>query len=212
MTEFDAAAQVDYQFTNDWFDATRPIWETLLAELKPSRILEVGSFEGRGACYFIGQAALNPQSEVHCVDTWGGGVEHGGEDMAAVEARFRHNTALALEATPKIVKFTVHKDTSDVALARLLASGKRNYFDLVYIDGSHQAPDVLADAVLGFRLLRVGGLLVFDDYLWQEKLPSGTDVLRCPRIAVDSFATIYARKVRQLGFPLLQAYFQKLAD
>lgn len=71
---------------------------------------------------------------------------------------------------------------------------------------------MIADAVLGFRLLRVGGLLVFDDYLWAEKLPGGPDVLRCPRIAVDSFATLYARKVRQLSMPLIQAYFQKLSD
>lgn len=210
MTESDAVQ--DYQFTNDWFDVTLPIWEALLTELRPSRILEVGSFEGRGSCYFIRQAAKNPQSEVHCVDTWGGGVEHGGEDMRAVEARFHRNTALALEATPKIVAFTAHKDASDVALARLLASGKRNYFDLVYIDGSHQAPDVIADAVLAFRLLRLGGLLVFDDYLWAEKLPGGTDVLRCPRIAVDAFASLYARKAKQLSLPLIQAYFQKIAD
>ena len=212
MTGIEPDADEDYRFSNDWFGVTAPIWETLMAELRPSRILEIGGFEGRGTCFFIAQAALNPQSEVHCVDTWDGGIEHDGENMGAVEARFRHNTALALEATPKIVKFVVHKGNSDTEMARLLAAGMRNHFDLVYVDGSHQAPDVICDAVLAFRLLRVGGILVFDDYLWAERLPGGVDLLRCPRIAIDSFASLYARKLVQLGFPLRQVYFQKLSD
>lgn len=37
-------------------------------------------------------------------------------------------------------------------------------FDLIYVDGGHSAADVLADAILSFSLLRVGGILVFDDY------------------------------------------------
>ena len=37
-------------------------------------------------------------------------------------------------------------------------------FDLVYIDASHEAADVLADAVLAWPLLKPGGFLGFDDY------------------------------------------------
>ena len=38
--------------------------------------------------------------------------------------------------------------------------------DFIYVDGSHQAHDVLCDAILSFKLLRVGGIVCFDDYLW----------------------------------------------
>lgn len=41
-----------------------------------------------------------------------------------------------------------------------------NAFDFYYVDGSHVAPDVMADAVLGWRLLKPGGIMVFDDYEW----------------------------------------------
>jgi hypothetical protein len=34
-------------------------------------------------------------------------------------------------------------------------------------DGSHRARDVLEDAVLSWPLLKVGGIMLFDDYLWQ---------------------------------------------
>lgn len=201
----------EYRFTNEWFEAARRAWDALMADWHPSRILEIGSYEGRSSCYFIDAVACNPRSEVHCVDTWEGGIEHGEIAMGDVEQRFHHNTRIALENTPKIVRLAVHKGPSDQVLARLLAEGYGGYFDVVYVDGSHQAPDVLCDAVLGFRLVRVGGLLAFDDYLWAEKLPGGRDPLRCPRTAIDAFHTMYCRKLRQLPLLPIQVYFEKTA-
>lgn len=201
----------DYRFTNEWFEAARRAWDAIVADWRPSRILEIGSYEGRGSCYFIDAVASNPQSEVHCVDTWEGGIEHGDIPMGDVEQRFHHNTRIALENTPKIVKLKVHKGQSDRVLARLLAEGYGEYFDVVYVDGSHQAPDVLCDAVLGFRLVRVGGLMAFDDYLWAEVLPGGRDPLRCPRPAIDAFYAMYFRKLRQLPLLPIQVYFEKTA-
>jgi len=58
-------------------------------------------------------------------------------------------------------------------------------FDLVYIDGSHEAADVLADAVLAWPLLKPGGLLGFDGYTWQT-LPESE---RRPVPAIDAFLT-----------------------
>ncbi|MCM8831198.1 MAG: class I SAM-dependent methyltransferase [Candidatus Omnitrophica bacterium] len=38
--------------------------------------------------------------------------------------------------------------------------------------GNHNAPSVLMDAVLCWPLLKNGGILIFDDYLWKiNKLP-----------------------------------------
>jgi len=37
-------------------------------------------------------------------------------------------------------------------------------YDIVYIDGSHVANDVLQDAVLVWQLVKVGGFMIFDDY------------------------------------------------
>ncbi len=33
---------------------------------------------------------------------------------------------------------------------------------VIYVDGSHKARDVIADAVLAWALLRPGGILIFD--------------------------------------------------
>ncbi len=203
----------DYTFTVNWFAyGARPIWDAMMPEIDPARVLEVGSFEGASACYLIETLGQRHPLEIHCVDSWAGGVEHDGLDMTAVEERFRGNLRIALRRAPQPVEVNVHKGPSDRELARLLAAGMANHFDFIYIDGSHQAPDVLADAVLGFRLLRVGGVMGFDDYIWQEALPYGKDPLRCPKPAIDAFANLYMRKLDIVPAPIGQFYIRKTAD
>jgi hypothetical protein len=63
---------------------------------------------------------------------------------------------------------------------------------------------------LGFKLLAVGGVMAFDDYLWSENPGSGVDPIRCPKIAVDAFTTIFCRKLRIIQAPIGQIYIQKL--
>ena len=206
----------DYEFTNAWFDGNKAIWAELLSHLSPGRILEVGSFEGNSTAYLIESLAKQTSVEIHCVDTWQGGVEHreGGSaqaDMEKVEARFYRNIRVAQSRVSHPVEMVIHKGESGVELSKLISQGMRGYFDFIYIDGSHQAPDVLLDAVLGFELLGVNGVIVFDDYLWQEPLPGGVDPIRCPKLAIDAFTTIYCRKIRVISAPLYQLYVQKVS-
>lgn len=203
-----------YQFTNIWFDGVKPVWEQIIPQIKPKTILEIGSYEGKSACYLIDKLAADSDIEIHCVDTWEGGVEHkaGEKDMNSVESRFKHNVSLAISKAKNKVDLVIHKKLSEDCLARLIADGKKNYFDFIYIDGSHQAPDVLSDAVLGFKLLKVGGFMAFDDYLWSETLPYGKDPLRCPKPAIDAFINLNIRKLNILSAPLFQLYIQKISD
>jgi len=205
-----------FEFTKNWFDGVRPIWDKIIPQIKPAKILEVGSFEGASTCYLIQKLAPAHPLEIHCIDTWKGGAliqnPPSPEEMAAAEARFHANTKLAVAAAPNRVDLFVHKGCSDAELAKLLSGGKPNFFDFVYIDGSHQAPDVLCDAVLAFRLLKVGGIMGFDDYAWSENLPYGKDPLRCPKMAVDAFTNVYFRKIEILPAPVSQFYIQKTSD
>ena len=208
----------EFQFTNTWFtDTAKNIWDILVPSANPSKILEIGSFEGASTCYLIEKLSAQPELEIHCIDTWEGGIEHQTDeefdcDMQTVEARFHANTRIAIARSPSRVKLEIHKGFSDVCLSRLLADGKGNYFDFVYVDGSHQAPDVICDAVLGFRLLKVGGTMVFDDYLWAEHNLALRDPIRCPKPAVDAFTNLYCRKIELLMAPLCQLYVRKMSD
>lgn len=176
--------------------------------------MEIGSYEGVSTCYLIEKLATDKNIEIHCIDTWDGGIEHkeNGIDMSAVELRFLRNTRTAQNKVNGNVQFNNLKGFSDIELTKLLASGKQGYFDFIYVDGSHQAPDVLCDAVLGFRLLKENGVIAFDDYLWQEPLFYGEDPIRCPKPAIDAFTNIYCRKIRVISAPLYQLYIQKISD
>ena len=198
-----------YRFTNDWFGVARPIWSNLIPQINPTKILEIGSYEGASTCFLIDTLGKTKPIELHCVDTWEGGVEHKGTDMESVEDRFKHNTNTAIESVAHKVELVIHKGFSDYELSKLIASDKSQYFDFIYVDGSHQAPDVMCDAILSFKLLRVGGVIAFDDYLWAENLPYGIDPVRCPKPAIDAFTNIFCRKIRIIQAPLYQLYIQK---
>lgn len=204
-----------FEFTNEWFGADRRReWKMLFSQIDATRLLEIGSYEGASACFLIEHLASRHPVELHCIDTWQGGIEHReiGTDMSGVEGRFDRNIALAQERAAHPVRFFKHKGASLPWLAKLIAAGLSNRFDFIYVDGSHQAPDVLADAVMGFELLRVGGVMVFDDYLWREMLPEGGDLLRCPKPAVDAFVNLNLRRCHVLQAPLYQLFIRKLAE
>tara|TARA_B100001250_G_C19680136_1_gene735461 strand:+ start:57 stop:680 length:624 start_codon:yes stop_codon:yes gene_type:complete len=207
---------MSYEFTNDWFTkVAEDNWKILIPQVNPKKVLEIGSYEGAATSFIINN--VNDCEEIFCVDTWEGGVEHEKMDaksisMKHVEKRFDKNIEIAIKEAKSNVNIKKIKARSDDALINLLSEGKKNYFDFIYVDGSHQAPDVLLDAILSFKLLRVGGVIAFDDYLWNEELESGRDPLRCPKPAIDAFTNLYVRKIDILSAPLYQMYVTKISD
>lgn len=204
-----APNQQGYTFTSDWFSANIPAWQKIIAQGRPQKILEIGCYEGRATTWLAEHAGA---SEIHCVDPWVPYADLPGKQMAEVEGRFDANIALASKNHPTS-KIHKHKKPSTDALAGFIAGGKRGYFDLVYIDGSHHAPDVLSDAVLAFPLLRTGGTLIFDDYLWHAESADGKNPLFLPKTGIDAFLNVFHGKVRIIGnLPLYQIYARKTAD
>jgi hypothetical protein len=101
-----------------------------------------------------------------------------------IEQRYRAN----LELSGFAHKATTIRGPSQVELKKLPPRS----FDLIYLDGSHKAADVMTDAVLSWQLLETGGLLIFDDYEWSGgHLPLE---LR-PTLAIDAFITAYRNEI-----------------
>lgn len=203
---------MSYEFTNGWFETTaKNFWTKLLPEEKPRRILEIGSFEGASTCFLI-ENASHDTLEIHCVDTWEGGIENDSTQMPEIERRFLQNTKVASDLSQAAVTLEIHKGMSNEVLPRLIANGKKGYFDLVYVDGSHQATDVLLDAVLAFQLVRVGGLIIFDDYLWKYFDNGNPNLVMSPKLAIDSFTNVYFAKVKLQPGPVSQIYARKISE
>jgi predicted O-methyltransferase YrrM len=185
----------DYTFTKDWFHWAPEVWEQLVPIMpERSSFLEIGSFEGRSAIW-IAEHMAGYGAEIVCVDTWEGGEEHkaSGEDMVSAETLFDTN----IRHCDAAVTFTKIKSRSYEALASL--TEKR--FDFVYIDGSHVGKDVLTDACMAWPLLKAGGIMVFDDYLWGPP----RDALHRPKLAIDAFINIFGEEIelRYSGYQLI---------
>lgn len=199
-----------YEFTNAWFEQHEQAWGDLLGSLKPRWVLEIGCYEGRASTFLIEN--MVDGGSLTCVDTWAGGADLPPHRLDGVEQRFDRNTALALGSRARPITFHKRNQSSFVALCDLAVTGKR--FDLIYIDASHTAPDVLTDAVLAFRLLTVGGVMIFDDYTWYMEPQGEQDPLNMPKPAVDAFVNLFIRKLAfsAFGAKNLQLAVQKKAD
>ena len=46
-------AEQTFEFTEDWFSNHIPAWSKIFKDLRPRRILEIGSYEGRATSYLI---------------------------------------------------------------------------------------------------------------------------------------------------------------
>jgi predicted O-methyltransferase YrrM len=200
-------------FTEDWFDWHAPQWERLFAGLGwdadlPHAAVEIGSFEGRSTLWILENLLRHPDSRLRCIDTFAGGAEHDEEQTDGLYERFRANLAGSAHGH----KAEILREPSFDGLSRLLARGDAAP-DLVYIDGSHEAPDVLADLVLAFRLAAPGCVLICDDYLWSRGPRREHDVLNSPKLAIDAFTTIHRRRIEPLGdLHGWQVAFRKAGD
>ena len=200
-----------YEFTSDWFSERLPVWEPLLAQVKPARIVEIGSYEGRSACCLIELCANQRPVSLWCIDVWVNWGEGAWTDVGLVEQRFDRNINLALSRAAHPVSVHKTKWRSTPALASLIAAEGENTMDFIYIDGSHSAPDTLSDAVMAFHLLKVGGVMVLDDYLWTNPDNARLDVLDTPKLAIDAFLSIFGRKMQIIrDLPLYQLYARKV--
>lgn len=162
-----------YEFTVDWVSNNVELWNRHLGEFRGKadvRALEIGSYEGRSALWFLEEILTHPTARITCIDLF---------EVHDIEARFDRN----LEASGLASKVEKIKGDSQSALRRLA----EHQFDFIYIDGSHDAKDVLLDTALSWGLLKDGGLLIFDDYrLRLEWHPA-----RRPKMAIDAFLEVF---------------------
>lgn len=196
-----------YEFSQNWFGPNIPIWEQYvgkLAQVPGLRALEVGSWEGRSTCWIIDHLLTDSSARITCIDSFQGSVEHtdlySPELIETVEERFDRN--IVRTGSPEKVRKLVGRSQ------HILRSLVPDSFHLVYIDGSHIASDVLEDAILAWRLVKIGGIIVFDDYGF--KFPSGiTDAP--PKVAIDALMQIFERKIKVIhqGY---QVFLEKCAE
>lgn len=162
-------------FTVSWFQNNVELWNEKVVPNLPEtpRILEIGVFEGMSTCWL---ASKYPNSILDVIDTFKGSMENGVVDNLL--DRFLTNI------TPFKNRINVHIGESYVHTRQF----KKDFFDMIYVDGSHQAKDVLIDAIQSFYSLKQGGVMVFDDYEWHAY----PDPNLCPQKGIDIFLDLFS--------------------
>lgn len=183
------AYKKQYDFGIDWFTPSIPVWEKALECYKGKaniHYLEVGVFEGRSLIWMLENILTDPTAKATAIDIF--------------HESFKDKYFANIDLSGFSNKVNTIINYSQLALRELPYES----FDIIYIDGSHTKHDVLEDAVLSWRLLKVGGLLIFDDYRWAKYYP-GEEGSDYPKFAIDLFAQCMEKRLEVIhnGFQLI---------
>lgn len=154
------------------WNGNKPIFRELIEKLKPSTIIEVGTWKGQSAIT-MGRAVkeFNLNTTIHCVDTWLGAIEFWTTGRNTGERSLR-----TVNGYPQVyyqfLSNVIHNNLQNVILPfpNTSENGYR-YFkhfnitaQMIYIDASHEEDDVYKDLNNYYELLENNGILFGDDY------------------------------------------------
>jgi predicted O-methyltransferase YrrM len=185
-------------FSTDWFSYAISNFQAIKTHLKsvPS-ILEIGVFEGRSTCWML-EHMLDQDGKLVSVDPF---VDDEIDPFTfdSVMSSPHYNAERLARWRSNVKELTGPNQTVDLRLGRSYQELSRliteqHKFDFIYVDGNHASATVLSDACACFGMLKVGGVMLFDDYLW-DHVPGWLDR---PKMSIDSFVNMYQPYSRQL--------------
>jgi predicted O-methyltransferase YrrM len=183
---------VYYRLANNWFN-TINVHDYII---KPINYLEIGTLYGANILSVANTYGLHDDSKLYCIDPW---EDYDDYSEYKNEQTTIYNTFINnLENSGVKHKIIINRGYSNSELLKF----QDDFFDIIYIDGNHEPEYVLEDAVLSFRKLKKGGIMIFDDYGW-----GGPDVTQR---GIDAFLSGYYKKIDNLGIVDCQVIIKKL--
>ena len=166
-------------FSQKWFLNNFEIFTFFLPKDKSLKFdyLEVGCYEGLSSFYVLSEYKF---VNAFFLDIW---------DMPNPNSKtLSPNFDLIEKAFDQNLSgfdFKKMKNDSVISMRKLL---KENvHFDFIYIDGSHNGEDILSDAIEAFKILKVNGLMFFDDFLQHDE----NRILQS-YVGIDKFLSLYS--------------------
>lgn len=159
-------------------------WMPILEPLRdtPLSILEIGSMEGRSALFF---ASYLRKAVITCVDPFHKREKRFDRNLKRYEDS-RLLAAGADQATP----------------------GRCGIRPGLSVDGCHERESVMMDSVLAWGMLKLGGMLIWDDYTDYKDDKANWER---PTSAVDGFLVAYAQEFQEIS-RTKQLIVKKTAD
>lgn len=184
-----------YKFTETWFDdVARETWGPLFNKFTNiHNVMEIGAFEGKATTWLCDN--VNSIKKYHIVDIFiNSKMINNQKHDIYVKENFLHN-------------ISYHKDTVDFVInegysQKILPTYPdefNEFFDFIYIDGSHKSDETFIDAYYVNKFLKKGGLLIFDDYGWKDH--TDLSLNNSPELGIKMFFTLYPNYT-----PIMQGY------
>lgn len=190
-------------FDHYWFcNLTASLWERYVLPRKASiaHYLECGVCEGQSMLWVLEHLLWDkPHGRGVGVDVFtparnwhhGEGDEHLSRALANISLQFGTEAVASL---PSGYEWNGYNGDNTKPACEIYKADSRDFmrlenreFDMVFIDGGHDANVALPDIVNGFRLLREGGLFVIDDI--DRRFRGGRVQVRA---AMEAFEHCYA--------------------
>ena len=176
-------AAKNYQFTQDWFTHNIPIWQRHLQPLTgiaDFQVVEIGSFQGMSACWLLDNILTHPTAKITCIDLY-------------FQETFKGNI-VKTGFGEKVIELEGYSQD-------LLVNLDSDFYDVAYVDGCHKPTSALQDAILSWRLVKVGGLMIFDDY--EFTFPDSPE--QDTKIGIDVFLEMFASQLEVVhkGYQLI---------
>ena len=172
---------VTYRTAENWFS----IVPKVNYENKAINYLEIGTFYGANLLSVANTYCSHTNSKLFCIDPW---IDY--DDYP----EYKNTQENTYKTFLNNVKKSGYKDKIIInrGYSRdILNELDDEMFDIIYIDGNHEPEYVMEDAVLSFRKLKKGGILIFDDYGWGG-----------PHLTIrgiDGFISGYHKKIKVLN-------------
>ena len=166
-------------FSQKWFLNNFEIFTFFLPKDKSLKFdyLEVGCYEGLSSFYVLSEYRFVNAFFLDIWDMPNPNSKTLSPNFDLIEKAFDQNLSG--------FNFKKIKNDSVISMRKLLKDDV--HFDFIYIDGSHNGEDILSDAIEAFKILKVNGLMFFDDFLQHDD----NRILQS-YVGIDKFLSLYS--------------------
>ena len=180
--------------TTDYFSINAYYWHQIINDnYKNFSYLEIGSWEGNSALFILNNFKTK---KVVCVDVW--------EDSNFSEIQLNNFNNFKNNMNEFKNRFSSFQGTSDNFFSK-----NKEKFDLIYIDGAHEAMQVYKDINNAWDALSVNGIIICDDYFYHDPKNMIENV---PAVSINNFISENKNKYKIICVNNTQIFIKKILD
>ncbi|PVY39031.1 class I SAM-dependent methyltransferase [Pontibacter virosus] len=163
----------------EWFSNQKLLSKVLnkyVDKSKPLRFIEIGSWKGRSAIWFLENYLGHEASKIYCIDTWDVSAWN---DYNTEKAFIQANAERAAELkVDSLFNIFINNIQAKGFSAKCIPIRKKSVealqeledhsFDFAYVDGDHSAQGCYEDLVACWPKVKKGGVMFGDDWTWKD--------------------------------------------